>query len=256
MNVDYQTMIKILSQVIWPMGRITGLFLIAPFFSAPQIPMRIKVLFIMVLSWVCSLSVPPQLSFLNFNGLYLVYMIQEIAFGLLMGFVLLLVFQIFLLGGQIISMQAGLGFAVMIDPTSKASVPLVSQIYSLMTILMFLALNGHLALLEALITSFKVMPIGGLSVDNAMVWGVINFSGWMFKEGVLISIPATISLLLVSLSFGIITRVSPQLNIFSLGFPITLLMSILIIQICMPSVGAQMIESLDQGMQIIFGMVR
>lgn len=255
MNVDYQAMITIISQIIWPIARFSGLFLSAPFFSSTLIPKRIRVTFILVLSWVCSFLVPESLSFQNFNGLYIVYLIQEIAFGILMGFILQLVFQVFILGGQIISMQAGLGFAVMVDPMSKASVPFISQFYSFMLLLIFLALNGHVALLNVLIESFKQMPIGTLYIEDSMVWRVIAFSGWMFKEAVLISIPAIISLLLVSLSFGIVTRVAPQLNIFSLGFPVTLIMGVLIIQICLPTVGNQMIESLEQGMRLIMGLL-
>lgn len=256
MNLDYQTMIRALSQVVWPMGRIGGLILTVPVFSSSLIPSRIRVLFVLVLSWVCAPFVPQQLSFLNFNGLYVVYILQELFLGVLMGFALQLVFQIFILGGQIISMQAGLGFAVMVDPSSKASVPLVSQMYLMMTTLIFLALNGHLTILDALINSFNIMPVGQVPIENTMVWHVIMFSGWMFKEAVLISIPAILSLLIVSLAFGIMTRVAPQLNIFSLGFPITLLMAMAIIKIGLPSLGTEIVASLEQGMHFITGMLR
>lgn len=256
MNLDYQTMIRVFSQVIWPMGRIGGLMLTVPVFSSVLLPPRIKVLFICALSIICASFVPPHLSFINFNGLYLVYIMQELFFGMMMGFVLQLVFQVFILGGQIISMQAGLGFAIMVDPASKASVPLVSQFYLMMVTLMFLALNGHLALLDAVIDSFRLMPVGQVPLDTSIVWKVILFSGWMFKEAVLISIPAILSLLIVSLSFGIMTRVAPQLNIFSLGFPITLLMGFVIIKVGLPSIGNQMVESLREGMHFITGMLR
>lgn len=256
MNVDYQTMISAMSQVIWPMGRIGGLLLTVPVFSSVLLPSRIKIFFLCALSWVCSYFVPSQLSFINFNGMYLAYIVEELFFGMLMGFVLQLVFQVFVLGGQIISMQAGMGFAVMVDPSSKASVPLISQFYMMMVTLVFLALNGHLALLDALIDSFRLMPIGNNQVNASMVWNVIMFSGWMFKEAVLISIPAILSLLIVSLSFGIMTRVAPQLNIFSLGFPITLLMGFIIIKVGLSTVGTQMAESIEHGMHFIIGMLR
>ena len=151
-------------------------------------------------------------------------------------------------------MQAGLGFAVMVDPSSRASVPLISQFYLMMVTLVFLSLNGHLVVLDTLIESFRIMPIGNITLENSIVWKVILFSGWMFKEAVLISIPAILSLLIVSLSFGIMTRVAPQLNIFSLGFPITLLMGIAIIKIGLPGVGAQIADSIEQGMFFIKGM--
>lgn len=255
MNLDYQTMTGALSQVVWPLVRISGLMLTVPVFSSNFIPSRIKVIFVFALSWVCSPFISTQLSFLNFNGLYVVYVIQELLLGMLMGFALQLVFQVFVLGGQIISMQAGLGFAVMVDPSSKASVPLVSQLYLMMTTLTFLALNGHLTLLDALINSFNMMPVGKGAIDNTMIWHVLMFSGWMFKEAVLVSIPAILSLLIVSMSFGIMARVAPQLNIFSLGFPITLLMAMVIIKIDLPGMGAEIANSIEQGMHFIKGML-
>lgn len=255
MDIDYQAMIQIVSQLVWPMGRIGGLLLVAPLFSSKQIPKRVKVVFICAISFACSMFIPKELSLANFSGMYVVYMAEEVAFGFLMGFIMLLVFQVFVLSGQIVSMQSGLGFAVMMDPSSTASVPLIGQYYLMMASLIFLALNGHLVLLEALINSFKIMPIGALVADN-FVAEVISFSGWMFKEGVLVSIPAIISLLLVSLSFGIMTRVAPQLNIFSLGFPITLVMAIAVIQVCMTSLGEQMVASIEHGLNLVIRMAR
>lgn len=255
MDIDYQSMIRLFSQTMWPFGRIGGLFLSAPLFSSNLIPSRIKLLLMLSLAVICAPFVPQHLSFLHFDGMYLVYIVQEVFLGILMGFVLQLVFQVFVIGGQIISMQAGLGFAVMVDPASRASVPLVSQFYTLLTTLIFLSLNGHLALIEALIGSFNSMPIGQISIEHDLVWKVIMFSGWMFKEAVLISIPAILSLLIVSLSFGIMTRVAPQLNIFSLGFPITLLMGILIIKVGLSAVGVQIAESIEQGLLFIKGML-
>ncbi len=99
------------------------------------------------------------------------------------------------------------------------------------------------------------MPIGQVNIDNSALWQVIMFSSWMWREGVLISIPAILSMLVVSLAFGIMTRVAPQLNIFSLGFPITLLMSMLVIKISMPTVGLEMVSSLEHGMEFIMGML-
>lgn len=148
MDLDYSAAIGLISQFVWPMGRIGGLLLTVPVFSSALIPGRIKIILLFVLSCVCAFMVPKELSFLHFKGVFLGYILQELLFGLLMGFVLQLVFQVFVLGGQIIAMQAGLSFAVMMDPASRASVPLVSQLYSMMMTLIFLALNGHLTVLK------------------------------------------------------------------------------------------------------------
>ncbi|WP_040534633.1 flagellar biosynthetic protein FliR [Legionella drancourtii] len=255
MDFDYQTLIRVISQVMWPFARIGGLLLSVPVFSSVLLPSRVKVIFLFVLSWVCSPLVPEELTFLNFNGAYIVYIAQELLLGLLMGFVLQFTFQVFILGGQIISMQAGMGFAVMVDPASKASVPLVGQLYLIMMTLIFLALNGHLMIIETLMDSFKKMPVGHSGVTSSMLWHVITISSWMFKKALLISIPALLSLLVVSLSFGVMARAAPQLNIFSLGFPITLLMGIVVIKIGLPSVAAQMVDIIDEGMRFVVGML-
>ncbi|WP_010653373.1 flagellar biosynthetic protein FliR [Fluoribacter dumoffii] len=256
MDLDYSAAIGLISQFVWPMGRIGGLLLTVPVFSSALIPGRIKIILLFVLSCVCAFMVPKELSFLHFKGVFLGYILQELLFGLLMGFVLQLVFQVFVLGGQIIAMQAGLSFAVMMDPASRASVPLVSQLYSMMMTLIFLALNGHLTVFETLLESFKVMPVGQVSIAPSMLWNVILFSGWMFKQALLISIPALLSLLIVSLAFGIMSRAAPQLNIFSLGFPITLIMGMVVIKVGLPNVAAQMSDLLAEGMRFMIGMLR
>lgn len=255
MTLDYQTMIHLYSQLIWPLGRIGGFMLTVPIFSSVMIPRQIKILLAFSISWLCGQFIPAQFSLLYFDGMHLVYLAQELAFGVLMGFVLQLVFQVFVLAGQMISMQAGLGFAVMVDPSTKASMPLISQMYLMMVTLIFLSLNGHVALIEALVESFRVMPIGQLFQDQAMVWQVISFSGWVFKESVLVSMPAILSLLIVNMSFGIMSRVAPQLNIFSLGFPITLIMGFLVVRLGLPGLGQLIAARIDEGMHFILGMM-
>ncbi|STX43255.1 flagellar biosynthetic protein FliR [Legionella donaldsonii] len=255
MNLNYQTVISQFSQAIWPLLRISGLFMTMPLISSVLVPMRIRLVFAMTLSFLCAPAISTGLSFLHFNSAYVAVIVHELLLGLLMGFVLQLVFQVFVLGGQVIAMQAGLGFATMVDPASKASVPLVSQLYLMMMSLTFLSLNGHLAVLDALLSSFRQMPVGTIGVGLSAIGSVLTFSGWMFKEAVLVSLPAILSLLIVNLAFGVMTRVAPQLNIFSMGFPITLLMGIVIIRISLPGVSAQIADSLEQGMQLIIGLL-
>ncbi len=256
MTLDYLYFINTFSKLVWPIARFTGLMLSVPVFSSSLMPARVKVVFILALALVVMPMVPDNLSFVDFKGVYLLYLIQEMLLGLLMGFVFDLVFQVFVLGGQIVAMQAGLGFATMVDPASKASVPIVGQFYLIMVTLMFLSLNGHLVLIESLVESFKLMPVGTVHLDNDTVWRVVTFSGWMFKEAVLVALPAILSLLLVSMSFGIMSRVAPQLNLFSIGFPMTLLMGFVIIYFGLPGVASQIEESFVKGMQVIKGLVQ
>jgi flagellar biosynthetic protein FliR len=253
--MDYLALVTYWSQLFWPMARIGGLMLTMPVFATALVPPRIKIVFIVALALVVAPYIPKELSFLHFKALYLVYLLQEVLFGILMGFILQIVFQSFVIAGQIIAMQSGLGFAVMVDPASRASVPLVSQLYLILITLVFLALNGHIVLLGALLESFISLPPGHNLMDLNTLGQVFGFSGWMIKEAVIIALPAILSLLIVNLSFGIMARVAPQLNIFSLGFPITLLMGILILYFSIPSIVGQTKDALNYGMQIVKGML-
>ncbi|ARG97965.1 flagellar biosynthetic protein FliR [Legionella micdadei] len=255
MNLNYQAMINQFSQIIWPLPRISGLFLTMPLVSSVLVPTRIRIVFAFTVAFLCAPFINENLSFLHFDGGYVAIIVHELLLGLLMGFVLQVVFQVFVLGGQVIAMQAGLGFATMVDPATKASVPLVSQFYLMMISLIFLTINGHLAVFDALLGSFQKMPVGKISLGLAAIGSVLAFSGWMFKEAVLVALPAILSLLIVNLGFGIMTRVAPQLNIFSIGFSITLMMGMVIIRISLPGVAAQISDSLDQGMRLIIGIL-
>lgn len=256
MTIDYSLFIQYYSQLMWPLARISGVFLTIPLISSPMMPRHIRAVFALAIAVVCAPMVSPTMSFLNFHGTFVLIAMQEMLLGVVMGFVLQLVFQVFALAGQIVAMQAGLGFATMIDPSSHASVPLIGQLYLFMVSLLFLALNGHIAALGALMDSFRQLPIGSLSWHVDSIIALLQMSGWMFKQAVLVALPAILSMLIVSISFGIMTKVAPQLNIFSIGFPITLLMGIIIIRFGLPGLSQQIEQSLDIGMNTIYRIIQ
>jgi len=256
MTIDYPIFIQYYSQLIWPLARISGLFLSMPLISSTMLPRRIRALFTLAIAFVCAPLISPQMSFLNFQGSFILIAAQEVLLGIVMGFAIQIVFQIFILAGQIVAMQAGLGFATMIDPTSRASVPLLGQLYLFMVSLLFLALDGHIATLGALLDSFQQFPVGKMSWHFESILGLIKMSGWMFKQGVLVALPAILSMLIVSFTFGIMTKVAPQLNIFSIGFPITLLMGIIIIRFGLPGLSQQIEQSLSVGINTVYRMIQ
>ena len=154
--------------------------------------------------------------------------IQQIIIGFAIGFISMLLFQVFVIAGQATSMQMGLGFASMVDPSNGVSVSVISQFYQVMVTLAFLAINGHLLLIEILINSFYVLPVAmtGLGADKLEM--LIMLGGWLLSSALSIALPAMTALLLVNIIFGILTPAAPQLNIFSLGFPVTMVIGIFI----------------------------
>ncbi len=149
--------------------------------------------------------------------------------GIGLGFTTIVFFQLFTVAGQFIAMQTGLGFASMVDPTNGISVTVVSQFFLMMVSLTFVAMNGHLVLLEVLIEGFLRAPLGDRRRIPALSWQIASLGSWMFGGAVLIALPAVTSLLVVNLALGVMTRAAPQLNIFSLGFPFSLLFGLVII---------------------------
>jgi flagellar biosynthetic protein FliR len=161
---------------------------------------------------------------------------EQILIGATMGFVLQLLFQIHVLAGQIVAMQMGLGFASMNDPTMGISVAVVAQVFTMLVTLLFLSVNGHLVVIEVLVESFTTLPLGEFFLVSDFRAVVLRFS-WVMAAAVLIGLPAITALLIVNLSFGVMMRAAPQLNIFSIGFPLTLVFGLFIIWALLGSVG-------------------
>ncbi len=236
---------------ILPLFRIAALASIAPVFGSRLVPVRIRVAISIVLTVIVVSIIPPPESIepLSLNGVLVI--VQQILIGLAMGFSMLMVFSIFVTGGQIIALSMGLGFATMVDPQNGAQVPVVSQFYQILVTLAFLAFNGHLILVEVLVESFTVIPISskGLSVDS--YWEIVSWGSYLFQGAVVLALPVIASLLVVNLALGIIMRASPQFNILSIGFPITLTLGFILILITLPTFLPLVSQHVTSGFQLI-----
>ncbi|KZY70002.1 flagellar biosynthetic protein FliR, partial [Oleiphilus sp. HI0067] len=160
--------------------------------------------------------------------------LQQIFIGTLMGLMFVFLMQLFVAAGQMIAMQMGLGFASMIDPSNGVNVPILSQIFLVCVTLIFLSMNGHLVMIEVAVQSFQAWPIsdqiiGPNSVSREDLWGFLMRINWLFASALVIALPAITAVLIINLSFGIMTRAAPQMNVFSLGFPIGMLFGLFIV---------------------------
>lgn len=234
-----------------PLFRIAALVSIAPIFGARLVPIKIKVAISVILT-IIVVSIIPQPAAIEpftFDGITVV--IQQILIGFAMGFCMLLVFSVFITGGQIVALSMGLGFATMVDPQNGAQVPVLSQLYQIMVTLAFLAFNGHLILIEVLIDSFTVLPVSssGLTVDS--FWQIVSWGSYLFQGAVVLALPVIAALLVVNLALGIIMRASPQFNILSIGFPITLTLGFVIILITLPTFLPLVSQHMTSGFELI-----
>lgn len=235
MSVTDTQLITWVSSIMWPFLRISAVLMAAPMFGARTVPVRVRVALAFALAWSLApiLPTPPPIDPLSAQGLLI--SAHQLMIGAAMGFVLQMVFSAVAQAGESIAMSMGLGFASMVDPQNGVQVPVVSQYYVVTATLIFLALNGHLVLFEVLIDSFYSLPVGGEGLQREAFWKIATWGGHMFVAAVLISLPAVAAMLLVNLSFGVITRAAPQLNIFAVGFPMTLLLGFVLIMLSLPS---------------------
>jgi flagellar biosynthetic protein FliR len=229
MVLPIDTLIAWFSQVFWSLLRVGGFIMVVPIFGNQLVSPRIKMALSLAIAIpLASMLTPmPRLDVLDL-GLLLEVALQLFA-GVGLGFATMVFFQLFVIAGQFIGMQMGLGFAAMVDPGNGVQVTALSQFFLMLVTLTFLAVNGHLVLLEVLIAGFKAFP-NGISVSTPeLALAIAGLGGWMFVGGVLVALPAVISLLVVNLAFGVMSRSAPQLNVFSLGFPFSLVFGLVIV---------------------------
>lgn len=236
MNITATELMGWVASLLWPFMRIGAMFIAAPIFGTRSIPVRIRILLAMLVSWILLpvLPTPPAIDLISAQALLI--SVQQILIGLSMGFILQMVFSAFVIAGQSIAMGMGLGFASVVDPQNGVQVPVVSQVFLVTVTLIFLALNGHLLLIELVAESFRTLPIGVDGPSRDGLWQLVIWGGQMFAGGVLVALPTVAALLLVNIAFGVTSRAAPQLNIFAVGFPVMILTGLLFIMLSLPTV--------------------
>ncbi len=207
---------------LWPFFRVMGLFTAAPILSMRAIPRRVR-MGLGLLIVVAAQPTLPEMPVVALNSPEaLMVLAQQVLIGLTMGFAARVVFAAIEFAGEIVGLQMGLNFASFFDPMSGGQSTAVSRFYGTCAMWLFVVMNGHLLLTAAVVNSFDTFPVSAqplafLSVIQPQVWGAE-----IFKIGLWVSLPVVAMLSLVNLVMGLISRVAPQMNIFSIGFPVTL----------------------------------
>ena len=220
--------------LLWPLSRILGLVAAAPLFGNAAVPVSTKVSLGVLLAMIIAPTVPalPATDPMSMAGLLI--LTQEMLIGLAMGFSIRIVFAAIEMAGEISSLTMGLGFASFFDPQTKGRSSAISQFLTMLATLMFLTVNGHLVLLAALAESFVSLPISASPINGGGFQQLAAWGGEIFRSGVQISLPIVAALLLTNVALGILTRAAPQLNIFGIGFPVTLGVGLLVLAMVLP----------------------
>ena len=179
----------LLGVYLWPFLRIGGMLFAIPVFGTRMMPVRIRIMLTLVLTVVIAPVLPasPDIDIISLTGVLTA--IQQLLAGLVMGFVLQMVFSALVMAGEYIAMSMGLGFASLVDPANGVNVPVVSQFYVIVASLLFLALNGMLLLTHLLIQSFQLLPVGIDLLGKDAWWTLVTWGSHMFIGAVLIAVP-------------------------------------------------------------------
>jgi flagellar biosynthetic protein FliR len=219
---------------IWPLTRILGLFMLAPVFGNTAVPTPVKIGLGVFVTLIVAPTLPamPDVALGSWQGLFI--LVQQLLIGMAVGFMMRLVFTAVESAGEIVGLQMGLGFASFFDPQSAGQTLVVARFFNLLATLLFLAVNGHLLLLNVLVGSFQSLPISPQPLAGSGFYSVAAYGSMIFSVGLQLALPLIAILLMTNLALGILTRAAPQLNLFSIGFPITLGVGLIALDLTLP----------------------
>jgi flagellar biosynthetic protein FliR len=244
-----------LGQFIWPFFRLAGLISTAPLFSESSIPTLAKLglAFALTVLVSASLGPMPSLSLNSYEGLWL--LTQQVMIGMAIGLVMRTVFSAVQTAGEFIGMPMGLSLASVFDPLTGANTAVLARLINIMAMLMFLAIDGHLLLLAALARSFEALPVavGALDPDGWLL--VARWAGTIFSTGLLLALPLICALLTTNLAMGILNRSAPQLTVFAIGFPLSLLGGLMLLSVVLPQSGSFFENQFQQGFDTIAALL-
>lgn len=238
------------SPILWPFLRVLAVFTAAPVFSSRSFPLRAKIGLAFLIAFAAQTSMPNQ-PVIDINGPQaLGAVVQQVGIGLAIGFTVRLVFAAFELAGQVVGFQMGLGFAAFFDPASSAQSSAMGRFYANMAALLFLALNGHLMVIMAVVNSFAAFPVDQNFLQALASMKLQTLGAELFSSAFWIALPVVAMLMFANLALGIVSRVAPQMNIYAIGFPVTLAVGLIGVAATLPMLDRPFAALMEQMMEI------
>lgn len=243
-----------IGQLFWPFVRIGACFMVAPAFGALFVPARVR----LVLAGAVAFLVAPLVSspaVAPFSWAGVIITIQQIIIGVALGFALQVLFDAVAMGGQLLANSMGLSFAFNVDPMRGTGTAALGQLYALLVMLTFLALDGHLAIIEVLVDGFRTLPIGETGLGSAQLWTLVSWGTTIFSGALAVALPGLTALLIVNIAFGVMSRAAPTLNLFAVGLPISLVFGLVIALVGLPSLQTSFVRLLEQGFLLVASLL-
>ena len=242
-----------ISPIFWPFLRVLALFTAAPVFSSRAIPVRAKIALAFFVALAAQASFPEMPVIAFDDPQVLAVVIQQIVVGVAIGFAVRVVFSAVELAGEVVGFQMGLNFAAFFDPTIGAQSSAVARFFGQMTSLLFLVMNGHIMVLLAIVHSFKAFPVDRGFMDFLVRVKLYKLGADLFASALWIALPMVGMLMFVNLALGIVSRVAPQINIFAVGFPITLVVGLICIAVTLPMLDQPFMALMERSIGIFSG---
>ncbi|WP_417685836.1 flagellar biosynthetic protein FliR [Pseudidiomarina gelatinasegens] len=251
LTVTFAQLQEWVSLFLWPFCRFTGLLLIAPVFSHSSVPNQVKIGLALLFTIIISPVLPPLPDIPLFSWASFGIMVEQLIIGLTIGLVVQVVFAAIQAAGEYIGLQMGLAFATFFSPDSGANTMILSRLFYTFAILMFVAIDGHLIMLEILARSFQFLPIGTLGLNASAFEQVARFGTVVFSSGILLALPVFGALLIVNLTLGILNRSAPQLTVFSVGFPMSLTLGLVLMTVLTTELGGFLQRLFGVGLNMV-----
>jgi flagellar biosynthetic protein FliR len=236
-GLELQGLITLILQFFIAMLRIGAFLISSPLLGARWVPLQVRLTMSVMLTLVIwQYTTPVSVEVLTSNqAIFIIF--SEIIIGLSAGLILTIWFSAVMLAGEKVAASSGLSFAAQIDPSTGGQTPVVSQIFYLFMLVLFTSTDGHLVAINTMLDSYRILPIGIIPSFDIFISAGISAAGTMFYAASIIMLPFAIILLLINVSIGIITRSAPSLNLFSIGFPITLIGIFFVLYFSVSSLG-------------------
>src|SRR5262245_40594275 len=228
--------------------------MVAPMFGARFVPARTR---IVLAAAITALVVPlvPAPTIAPFSPQGFVVIAQQLLIGVAMGFALQVIFDALGLAGQLLANSMGLSFAFNVDPLRGSSTAALGQLYIILATLTFLALDGHLALVEVLVNGFLTLPVGTSGLGREGLWMMVMWAGQLFAGAISIALPGVTALLIVNLAFGVVSRAAPTLTLFAVGFPLSLVVGLLVVLAGIGPLQEGVSQRIAQGLEFLRALV-
>jgi flagellar biosynthetic protein FliR len=226
-----------------------GAFLVAsPVFGGRFVPVPVRIVAAVCLTLPVALlpGLPGADDLARLSAIPM--MLAEIAVGVVAGLVLTVLFSAAGMAGDRIANAAGLGFAMQVDPSAGGQSPVIAQLFGLAMLIVFLGTDSHLAALRILYDSYGDFPPGAAPDLAVLVAAGVEAGALMFALAAALMLPVVAGLLVLNLAVGVITRSAPQLNLFSVGFPIAILASFILLWLTVPQMMQGLAEVAEAGL--------